>query len=221
MKQRLKSDEIAALAGKNLPEVMAPPVVAKSRNLTRLAVRPATTIEGDVALATSSSVRMRPLSSQSAATDAAPASPVARLFNGILEEATIVRRLRPDSLSVVIKPDSQTEIFVRLEMRDGRLEAAARCDRGDYQFLSAHWPELRQSLQHQGVRLQDLQQRPEGLSLNPGNLGSSSQQRRQTSTPETEITAITPAATRSKPTVLTARSAAKALAGKRLLESWA
>lgn len=222
MKQRLKSDEIAASVGKNLPEVIAEPVVNKSRNMTRLPIRAAAAVAEDVTLTASSAARLRTISSSpTAAVESAPASPVARLFTGILEEATLVRRLRPDSLSVVIKPDSQTEIFVRLEMRDGRLEAAARCDRGDYQFLSAHWPELRQSLQHQGVRLQDLQQRPEGLSLNSGGLGNSSEQRRQPTAPDEALKAIAPAATRSKSTVLTARSAAKTLVGKRLLESWA
>jgi hypothetical protein len=150
------------------------------------------------------------------------AAPAARLFEGLIQEAAIVRRLHPDSLTVVLKPDSETEIFVRLETRDGRLEASARCDRGDYQQLNAHWSELRRCLQQQGIHLLDLQQRPEGMSYSPS--GAWSQARQQDRRPEEHQgdSSRIPQPRRARKNVADHLSlVTSALNPNHLLESWA
>ncbi len=101
-----------------------------------------------------------PASEQVVATAAvaAPAglSRAERLYQSILPELTMVKTVRPDSLSVVLKPDRDTEIFMRVTIEDGRMHAYARCDRGDIGALNAEWGSLQKSLASQGVELSDL-----------------------------------------------------------------
>ena len=82
------------------------------------------------------------------------------LFGAILSEAHIMRRVRPDSLAVAVRPDPQTELMLRLTEREGLIEADARCERGDLELLNSCWAELQRSLQLHGVQL---------LDLNPGS----------------------------------------------------
>jgi hypothetical protein len=86
------------------------------------------------------------------------AAPAARLFAPILCEVAIMRRLRPDSLAVVLRPDPQTEIFLRLTAHRGLIEVSAQCERGDFEVLNLLWPQLQARLRLQGVKLLDLSQ---------------------------------------------------------------
>jgi hypothetical protein len=61
-----------------------------------------------------------------------------------------------DSLRVVIKPGLGLELSLNLQMRDGAVEMQALLQRGNYEFLNLHWPELQQQLEARGVRLASL-----------------------------------------------------------------
>ena len=63
---------------------------------------------------------------------------------------------KSDSMSVVIKPGAGTELSLELRHRNGGVEAAAILQRGDYQLLNAHWPELQQKLELRGIKLGPL-----------------------------------------------------------------
>ncbi|MDB6040951.1 MAG: hypothetical protein JWM99_4792 [Verrucomicrobiales bacterium] len=86
----------------------------------------------------------------------ANASRIERLYQSFIPEIAMVKTMRPDSLSVVLRPDRETEIFVRVTMEDGRMHAYARCDRGDLEGLNAEWVSLQKSLATQGVQLGSL-----------------------------------------------------------------
>ena len=63
---------------------------------------------------------------------------------------------KSDSMSVVIKPGAGTELSLELRHRNGGVEAEAILQRGDYQLLNAHWPELQQKLELRGIKLGPL-----------------------------------------------------------------
>ena len=62
-----------------------------------------------------------------------------------------------ESLSVVIRPGAGTELSLELRQRNGAVEAHAILQRGDFQMLNQHWPELQAQLECTGkVELPDL-----------------------------------------------------------------
>jgi hypothetical protein len=66
---------------------------------------------------------------------------------------TQLRHSDSDSLSVVLRPDSQTELHLRIEIQDGAIHAELQVERGDSTLLTTHWEELDRRLADQGVRL--------------------------------------------------------------------
>jgi hypothetical protein len=95
---------------------------------------------------------------------------VERLSNLVLREAALVRQYHSDSMAVILRPDTDTELFVHFSRCNGQIEASVRCERGDMLQLAALWPQLQESLAQQKVRLAPLQ---EAVSNNP-NLSSGS-----------------------------------------------
>lgn len=62
-----------------------------------------------------------------------------------------------DSLRVVIRPGPGMQLALDLHLTaNGGVEVRALMNRGDYQFLNAHWAELQQQLEPRGVRLAPL-----------------------------------------------------------------
>ena len=61
------------------------------------------------------------------------------------------------SMSVVLRPDANTELFLQLNQREGGIEVQARVERGDAAGLNAEWGALQRSLATQGVRLGALE----------------------------------------------------------------
>lgn len=88
----------------------------------------------------------------------APAETVERLSRLVAEEAALVRRHRSESLSVVLRPDAGTELYVHLSRKDGQVEAVVRCERGDFVLLNGLWGQLQESLARHQVRLAPLQE---------------------------------------------------------------
>jgi hypothetical protein len=61
-----------------------------------------------------------------------------------------------DSLQVVIKPDAGTQLSLELRQRGGGIEAQAILQKGDFENLKQHWPELQQRLEQRGIKLAPL-----------------------------------------------------------------
>jgi len=145
MKSAVNQDEIAASQPKGSPEHK---VEASSRDIPIMdgAHKSTAVVENDRLFTV-------PLRSE-------PRLPVsANLLRSINSEVANLRSLQANSLAVVLKPDSRTEIFLKLELQGNKIEASARCERGDFQHLSSHWPELQRALEQQGVQLRDLSER--------------------------------------------------------------
>lgn len=109
-----------------------------------------------------------PLESTSPVTDSASvasAATVERLEQLVTREVTVLRKLRAESLTVVLRPDHQTEMVLQLHRHpDGPLEATLRCDSDVSRRFQGHWAQLHDSLAQMNVRLQPLQ---ENLPLPP------------------------------------------------------
>ncbi|MBI3876006.1 MAG: hypothetical protein HY300_08635 [Verrucomicrobia bacterium] len=96
---------------------------------------------------------------------AAPAQPAhesssaaitAKISELVSNEVAFVRKSGA-TLSVVLRPDANTELFLQLARRNGQLEATVRCERGDAALLGTHWNQLQESLAKQNVRLAPMQ----------------------------------------------------------------
>ncbi len=81
---------------------------------------------------------------------------IEQLFSSIRAEVVIMRRVQPDMLSVVLRPDSGTEIVVQMTNTNGEVHAHIRCERGDFDGLNAQWGDLQRSMAAQGVKLEPL-----------------------------------------------------------------
>jgi hypothetical protein len=67
-----------------------------------------------------------------------------------------LREAGADELRVVIKPDNGTQLSLNLQQRNGVVEVQAVLDRGNFDLLNRHWPELQQQLEARGVRVAPL-----------------------------------------------------------------
>lgn len=220
MKQCPTQNETAAPAADLSPEAESPTARARTKFEAIEGAKPGKTALPELTSLEAGNLREPPSPDKALGAEAPQTAPMGRLFEGILHEAAIVRRLQPDSLAVVLRPDAQTEILLRLEQRNGQLEASARCDRGDYQFLTSHWPELRQCLEHQGIRLLDLEQRPDNLLRGAGaGLGGFSHRRPSA---DSEAAPALPASSRRSGAGATRPGPARSVfKPNRLFESWA
>ncbi len=61
-----------------------------------------------------------------------------------------------DVMHVVIKPDAGVQMSLRLQQHDGGVEVRAVLNRGNFDLLNRHWPELQQQLELRGVRVAPL-----------------------------------------------------------------
>lgn len=78
---------------------------------------------------------------------------VQRLASLISREVVLFRRSGDESVSVVLRPDADTELRVRIQHRPDGIELAVRCERGDAAALHGQWHLLREALAEQQVRL--------------------------------------------------------------------
>lgn len=165
MKKSANTNKVAGLAGKVLPGDAALPALEK--------VLPTPTLTGPVRVGDGGSTDSnfnQPMSGPVAAVDfsatpavvAVPAFMEARLRNlerthdMVALHAVRLVESQTDTLSVVIKPGAGTELSLQLRQRDGGIEAHAVLQRGDFQLMNQHWPELQQRLEQRGIKLAPL-----------------------------------------------------------------
>ncbi len=87
-------------------------------------------------------------------------SALERVEQLIVREVMVVRQMKADSLTVVLRPDDRTEMVLQLNRKDGQLEAFVRCEPKAYEAFQRNWGQLQESmLQHQ-VQLLPLKATP-------------------------------------------------------------
>jgi hypothetical protein len=97
---------------------------------------------------------------------------------GMLRHVTELRYSGATELAVVLQPDADTQLALRLTFNsNGEVSVQARCEQGDAQALAANWGDIRDALAQQGVRLGALELapelKPENLTPRTGNGGPS------------------------------------------------
>ncbi len=90
------------------------------------------------------------------AMDRLPSDRIERLEQLITKEVMIFRRTSAESVSVVLKPDSNTDLVLEVHQRNGQMEASMRIDRGDVAQLASQWPRLQEALAEKSVVLLPL-----------------------------------------------------------------
>ena len=88
---------------------------------------------------------------------------VERLRSVINHEMAVLKSSGADALAVVIRPTSDSEVFIQLTREKGGVEAFIRVEKGDTAELRRQWSHLEGALAEQQVRLQPLQS---GSSMN-------------------------------------------------------
>jgi hypothetical protein len=100
----------------------------------------------------------RPAPSSPGRSEASPPAAIDRISQLVLRETALVRQHRSDSMAVVLRPDANTELVLHVTQRNGQIETAVRCERGDLDALNALWPQLQDSLAQQKIRLAPLRE---------------------------------------------------------------
>lgn len=101
---------------------------------------------------------------------------IPELAGEIALHAGQVRDLKLDSMMVVLRADSDTQIAVQLVRVADVIEVKARIERGDLPGLTNRWSELQQSLAVQGIRLHDFESKPRQNSHFEQNASNSNAQ---------------------------------------------
>jgi len=104
--------------------------------------------------------RLEAVATKSPIAKSGSARTVPELAGEIALHAGQVRDLKLDSMMVVLRADSDTQIAVQLVRVADVIEVKARIERGDLPGLTNRWSELQQSLAAQGIRLHDFESKP-------------------------------------------------------------
>ncbi len=92
--------------------------------------------------------------------DVQPVRPVEPMtvVEAVRTHIELLKASTTEKLDVVLRPDSRTELHLQVEKVNGVIQVQARCDRGDFSLLEAHWGTVQNTLATQGVRVEALQQ---------------------------------------------------------------
>lgn len=157
MKNALEMNEVAELAGKNLPGD-APSFRPPTPGLRDLTERPAKQDAASQSVALQQSAPSSALVENTPSTtrteSSTPVTVADRITQAVLDGVAELRQRGTDSVSVVLKPEGGSELFLRVEMRDGALSAQLHFQQGDSSGMEHHFKELQERLAAQGVRLE-------------------------------------------------------------------
>jgi len=84
---------------------------------------------------------------------AGSAAPLERLEQMVSHEAISLRHSGAESLGVMLKLDSNTQLFLQLTTHNGLTQASVRLDRGQFAPEDSQWAQLQQSLARQNIEL--------------------------------------------------------------------
>lgn len=222
MKNAVKQNETAASAKQILPEARnvafgsAPTEPRLARDRIRDSIASDTLVNSANLRGLPTPADAEPLSTGDGF--ATRLSPMGRMAEVLTREVWMFKQTANDTVEVVLTPDQHTQISLRLQWRDGAVEAEARCQQGDFDAFRAQWPALQEALAHQGVRLAALT--PTHLVGWFGSSGFGQSANGGSPHHETPV-----AATELPPIMIPGKSVATPLraphSAHRLLESWA
>lgn len=86
-----------------------------------------------------------------------PHPAVSKTIGEIGGHVQLLRAITQDRLEVVLHPDPGTQLYLDITKTDGMIQIRARCDKGDFVQLDAHWGAIQSSLAAQGIRVEPLQ----------------------------------------------------------------
>lgn len=95
------------------------------------------------------------------------------LTTSIADRVVELKQLTVSTLSVVLRPDPQTELRMDLNHRGDTVEVYVQCAQGDVQLLKAHWAPMQESLARQGIVVASLNTAPP-TAHHPANSTTSS-----------------------------------------------
>jgi hypothetical protein len=110
--------------------------------------------KGEVVSAGTTLLVTEPMKQETSVTGAAA---MEKVEGQIRTQAVEFKRIGADSMSVVLKPDAQTELHMQLRMEHGQVHVVVEFKRGDVQTLNGGWGQLQQTLAGQGIRVSELQ----------------------------------------------------------------
>jgi hypothetical protein len=161
VKMATKMTNFSEATGQKLP-VAPVPMPATGENLPRKAAwssrtfTPVAAIGAEIS-ATAAAVKTASPETLDLSQPAPAGTPLLERTQGMMTlQAVRLRESGTDELRVVIKPDTGTQLSLNLRQRDGVVEVQAVLDRGNFDQLSRHWPELQQQLEARGVRVAPL-----------------------------------------------------------------
>ncbi len=154
----------------------------------------------------------------------APASlpNVERTREMISLQAVQLQTAGTDEMRVVIKPDAGLQLSLNLHQRGDRVEVSAVLDRGNFDLLNRHWPELQQQLESRGVRVAPLTNADSFLGGGSAGFRQSAASHGQPAEDAAEpVPAATGTAARFRGLPPAAATAAASRISARRLETWA
>ena len=165
MRKARETDETASTAGQNLPTVAGevtsssrPVAAAPKENPNERVENAGERTNGLTPLVTATE---RPVAQahDSASIPAESSTPVRTVeaVHRAIESTTVnMQRMAAASVSMVLKPDTNTQLALHVKWQQGHFEALAVLERGDFSSLGAQWTQLQHRLAEQGVRLAPL-----------------------------------------------------------------
>jgi hypothetical protein len=86
----------------------------------------------------------------------ASGNPVERVEYLLAAKVLELKQLSATTMTVAIRPDGQTELYLHLRLNRDQVEIHARCETSEAGRWTADWPQLQQNLAAQGIRLAPL-----------------------------------------------------------------
>jgi hypothetical protein len=156
MPSTAKTNEIASLPGKNLPGNAVP--LARENNFPLRADPNVANVSSDLSTPNGSASVTASTGSLDATQAAAGSnsSALERTHELVTLHALRLTSTGTNSLQVVIKPDTGTQLSLELRQRGNGIEAEATLQQGDFTHLNQHWAQLQQHLEQRGIRLAPL-----------------------------------------------------------------
>jgi hypothetical protein len=81
---------------------------------------------------------------------------VEKMRSAISSSVLEFEQVRPESMSVVIRPDPETAVHLQMRVVNGEIRVAAHLELGDFSGVNLNWSELQQAVTGQNVYLADL-----------------------------------------------------------------
>lgn len=167
MKDAEQATKLAGDAGQNLPgaavAASGPVIAARAKGADSGAV--STSAASEAAATANASATSHALPASETSTDISisassqtelRARAVERAHDIVALHAMRLKDANLDSLNVVIKPGTGLQLSLQLKQNGDGVEAQAVLQRGDFNQLNQHWPDLQQRLEQRGVKLAPL-----------------------------------------------------------------